>query len=57
MEEDRPHKRELTNRHGEFTRFASDMTEWLSGPQLKTRSSLAGCTVSPKMKSHPTRTG
>jgi ubiquinone/menaquinone biosynthesis C-methylase UbiE len=28
MEKDRPHKHELTSRHGAMTRFASDMTDW-----------------------------
>ena len=28
MEKDRPHKHELTSRHGGMTRFASDMTDW-----------------------------
>ena len=28
MEKDSPHKHELTSRHGPFTRFASDMTDW-----------------------------
>jgi hypothetical protein len=28
MERDRPHKQDLTGRHGTMTRFASDMTDW-----------------------------
>jgi hypothetical protein len=28
MEKNLPRKHELTSRHGSFTRFASDMTDW-----------------------------
>jgi hypothetical protein len=28
MEKDRPHKHDLTSRHGGMARFASDMTDW-----------------------------